>query len=126
MRKRHSFGQGLMLFELIMAIGLFTVFSALCLQLFFAARTQADESATLNRAITEAESAAERWKAGRGTKDLFYDRSWADTSAQEAVYTLRMEPAASDGVSTAFITVERAGGEELFSLTVKRPVEVVP
>lgn len=125
MGKHHRFGHGLVLFELILAIGFFTVFAAVCLRVFFAARTMAAESSARNHAVTAAENAAECFKAGEEPV-LFYGPDWAPADRTDAAFSLTMETAQGHGVKTALITVSETGGGVLFALNVKTPEELAP
>ena len=120
MKQKIRPGHGLMLFEIILAIGFFTVFSAISLRIFMSAHTLSRESSTVSQAILTAEHAAEYFKAGLAP-DLYYDANWAPARAEDAVYGLRLSESLEGRVRTAELTVLALDTEtELFSLTVKR------
>ena len=125
MKQKIRSGHGLMLFEIILAIGFFTVFSAISLRIFMSAHELSLESSAVSQAILTAEHAAEYFKAGL-SPDLYYDADWSPTGADSAVYGLRLSEGLEGRVRTAEISVLALDTETaLFSLTVKRQ-EVEP
>lgn len=120
MRQKIRPGHGLMLFEIIIAIGFFTVFSAISLRIFMSAHALSLESSAVSQAILTAEHAAESFKSGLAP-DLYYDADWVPTQAGSAVYGLRIEEGTKGRVHTAEISILALDTETaLFSLTVKR------
>lgn len=120
MRQKIRPGHGLLLFELILAIGFFMVFSAISLRIFMSAREISLESSARAQAILTAQHAAEYFKAGQAP-GLYYDADWAPAKAEDAVYILRLSETLEGRVRTAEISVLAPDtGTELFSLTAKR------
>ena len=66
MRSRTMSGSGLFLIELMLAILIFALASAICLQVFVTASQLSDESVAINRAVISAQSGAECFKATGG------------------------------------------------------------
>lgn len=125
MRQKIRPGHGLMLFEIILAIGFFMIFSAISLRIFVSAREISLESSAVSQAILTAQHAAEYFKAGL-EPDLYYDADWTPAHPEDAIYGLRMSTSSEGRVRTAEISVFALDTEtELFSLTAKRQ-EVEP
>jgi len=118
MRKRIDSGHGLMLFELLIAIGFFAVFATIILRLFISAQQISLQSNNLSRAIMAAENAAECVKAGTEPA-VFYNEDWVPSEQNESAYRLTLETVPEEGVSTTIITVKDKADTEIFSLTVK-------
>lgn len=118
MKKRIGSGRGLMLFELVIAIGFFAVFAAIFLHIVFSARQLSEKNNNLSHAIIAAENAAECFKAG-AEPTLFYNEDWNPSDESSAAYKLSLDISSNEGVSTAYITVNDKNGGEVFSLTVK-------
>ena len=57
---------GLFAIELLIAVGVFSLCAAICVGLFVRSEVMSQDSADLNRAVTEARSAAECFKAVGG------------------------------------------------------------
>ena len=57
---------GLFMIELLIAVGVFTLCAAVCVGLFVRSEVMSRESADLTRAVTEARSVVECWKATGG------------------------------------------------------------
>ena len=116
---------GLFTIELLIAVGIFSLCAAICVGLFVRAEVMSRDSADVNRAVAEARSAAECFKAvggdleetarltgGRLDADgrliLEYDGSWNRLEAGAAVvYELRLEAAPGDGYTEASLSVRR-------------------
>ncbi len=116
---------GLFAIELLIAVGVFSLCAAICVGLFVRSEVMSQDSADLNRAVAEARSAAECFKAvggdlektaeltggqiiGDTTLFISYDQSWhkLDTGAESAfdiALTLRPE----DGYTGASLSVQR-------------------
>jgi len=113
MRNRRS---AIFLTELLAAILIFAVAAGVSIRIFAFARTRADDSRDLGRAVLAAESAAERWRAGDDTADArYFDRDWEPCAESGAAYTLTL---AASG-QTAEIRVS-GGGETIYTLSVRR------
>ena len=83
---------GLFAIELLIAVGVFSLCAAICVGLFVRSEVMSQDSADLNRAVTEARSAAECFKAVGGDLEktaeltggsledgklrLYYDQDW--------------------------------------------------
>ena len=142
---------GLFAIELLIAVGVFALCAAICIGLFVRAEVMSADSADLNRAVTEARSVAECFKAAGGDLDrtielsdagwvvdgsLFqpYDGDWSrisrsspssDTAVVPAFY-LTLEPRQEDGYTAGVLTVTRNGeAEPLLQWTVAA-LEVAP
>ena len=119
MKKRISTGYGLSLLELVIVIGFFAAFAAVFVRFFFAAQTKAANSADVSSAVIAAQNAAECFKAGTAP-ELFYDEEWRPTKQAGAAFYLTLADSTASGVVTEKIDVQRAAGETLYSLTVKK------
>lgn len=116
---------GLFAIELLIAVGVFSLCAAICVGLFVRSEVMSQDSADLNRAVTEARSAAECFKAvggdlektaeltggqisGDTTLFISYDQSWhkLDAGAEGAFdITLTLRP--EDGYTGASLSVQR-------------------
>ncbi|MDD3218560.1 MAG: hypothetical protein PHC41_05945 [Lachnospiraceae bacterium] len=94
----------LFLIELILCILIFSIASAICIQVFVKAHTRSRDSVNLNHAVEEAESIAELLRSdtaldlvypeGQQTGESFvitYDDTWIPVDTQ-AVYTIEVTP----------------------------------
>lgn len=116
---------GLFAIELLIAVGVFSLCAAICVGLFVRSEVMSQDSADLNRAVTEARSAAECFKAvggdlektaeltggqisGDTTLFISYDQSWhkLDAGAESAFdITLTLRP--EGGYTGASLSVQR-------------------
>ena len=116
---------GLFAIELLIAVGVFSLCAAICVGLFVRSEVMSQDSAGLNRAVAEARSAAECFKAvggdlektaeltggqiiGDTTLFISYDQSWhkLDAGAEGAFdITLTLRP--EDGYTGASLSVQR-------------------
>ena len=116
---------GLFAIELLIAVGVFSLCAAICVGLFVRSEVMSQDSAGLNRAVAEARSAAECFKAvggdlektaeltggqiiGDTTMFISYDQSWhkLDAGAESAFdITLTLRP--EDGYTGASLSVQR-------------------
>lgn len=116
---------GLFAIELLIAVGVFSLCAAICVGLFVRSEVMSQDSADLNRAVAEARSAAECFKAvggdlektaeltggqisGDTTLFISYDQSWhkLDAGAEGAFdITLTLRP--EDGYTGASLSVQR-------------------
>lgn len=116
---------GLFAIELLIAVGVFSLCAAICVGLFVRSEVMSQDSADLNRAVAEARSAAECFKAvggdlektaeltggqiiGDTTLFISYDQSWhkLDTGAESAFdITLTLRP--EGGYTGASLSVQR-------------------
>ena len=116
---------GLFAIELLIAVEVFSLCAAICVGLFVRSEVMSQDSADLNRAVAEARSAAECFKAvggdlektaeltggqiiGDTTLFISYDQSWhkLDAGAESAFdITLTLRP--EDGYTGASLSVQR-------------------
>lgn len=116
---------GLFAIELLIAVGVFSLCAAICVGLFVRSEVMSQDSAGLNRAVAEARSAAECFKAvggdlektaeltggqisGDTTLFISYDQSWhkLDAGAESAFdITLTLRP--EGGYTGASLSVQR-------------------
>ncbi len=128
---------GLIAIELVIAVGVFALCAAVSMGLFVRSELMSRESAELTRAVSEARSAAECYKAAGGDLErtgallgtalaepegltVAYDKDWTRTEGTDPAFTLFMHPAAEEdpGVLTAELRVVNGDGDELVSWTV--------
>lgn len=123
----------LTLLEQIVMLLVFALAASLCLKAFLWADQTSARSAAKDQAVILAQSAAERLKHARGdvsqaaeggfwegqTWLVGYDEQW-NTTHQEAVYYLSLEPRQTDVpyLETANVRVTDARGEVLFAIPV--------
>lgn len=116
----------LALIEQLAMLAVFALAAALCVQgLALADRLSAQHTAQ-DRALLEAQNAAEALKAGHtqhfaqadGSLRLYYDQDWAACSPEQAVYQLEVQPQDSGHplLWSAQILVEDAQGQTLAQL----------
>ena len=116
---------GLFAIELLIAVGVFSLCAAICVGLFVRSEVMSQDSTDLNRAVAEARSAAECFKAvggdlektaeltggqisGDTTLFISYDQSWhkLDAGAESACdITLTLRP--EGGYTGASLSVQR-------------------
>lgn len=127
---------GLFIIELLVMVGVFAFCAAICLAVFVKAEGISRSSAELTRAVSEAKSVAECWKATggdlertaelcggtimQGTLWIHYDMSWNRLSGEEwDGYRVRLLPQGERGYLTGVVQAHRAGEiEPIFSWTV--------
>jgi len=110
------------LFELMIIILVFTLASAICTQIFASAFTMSKESRDLTMSSINAQTVAERFKAGSpDAQTLYFDRDWKATDAANAYFTVALEEQAdSPAMRDAWVNVyEEDAAEAIFSLRVK-------
>lgn len=116
---------GLFAIELLISVGVFSLCAAICVGLFVRSEVMSQDSANLNRAVTEARSAAECFKAAGGdlektvrltggeiaagnTLFLEYDENWNKLGAGTVgTFELTLLPTAEDGYVSASLAVKR-------------------
>lgn len=132
----------LALMEQVVMVLVFALAAALCLQVFAYSSQASRHNEAIDRAVLEAQNAAETLKAAggdmasaqnaamaqmggqlsQGIWSVCYDESWNVLPNEEScVYRLMAQgqPAPVEGLAQARVWVcEENGGEELFSLTV--------
>jgi len=115
---RRMSKSSLFIMELTLAILMFSISAAVCLQMMASAKQRADNSAALSRAVLEAQTTAEEFKYGKADTGLtrYYDGQWNSCSEADAVFVLQLTADPADA-KTGVITVSRSGGEELYRLS---------
>ena len=127
---------GLFAIELLVAVGIFTLCAAICVGLFVRSEVMSRDSAVLTRAVSEAKSAAECYKAEGGdlarTAALFggsvqdgalrvsYDKDWniLPESSGGAAYCLELAPLDNELCPECALRLYEPGGETLVDWTV--------
>jgi hypothetical protein len=125
---------GLFLMEQILAILVFAVAAAICVQLFVSAHLISRDNGELNNALLVAQNGAEAFKAAQGdwqlTADLLddeiemsagrqmiyiaYDENWQLSDDAHASYFMELKPAesAAPGLDQATISIREANAAE--------------
>ena len=116
---------GLFAIELLISVGVFSLCAAICVGLFVRSEVLSQDSANLNRAVIEARSAAECFKAAGGDLEktaqltggeisggsalfLKYDENWNKPGPGAAVvFELTLLPTPEDGYTSASVSVKR-------------------
>ena len=116
---------GLFAIELLISVGIFSLCAAICVGLFVRAEVMSQDSAGLNRAVTEARNAAECFKAAGGDLEetarliggelegggqllLRYDADWNKLKPGAAgAYELLLMTEPGDGYTGATLSVTR-------------------
>ena len=128
---------GLIAIELVIAVGVFALCAAVSMGLFVRSEIMSRESVELTRAVSEARSAAECYKAAGGDLSetaalletdaagaegltLAYDKDWTRTEGSDPAFTLTIQSVDGQGghVREAEVRVADGEGEELLSWTV--------
>lgn len=109
----------LFLMELILMFLIFSLSAAICLQVFAGAKRISEESRRLDYAVTQAQTAAEYWKASHG--DLQKTAEQMGTSVESDGFYIsndwfEMVFSAEDSAATIVVLNE---GEEIFTLNCK-------
>ena len=121
----------LFLGEVVLALLIFALSSAVCVGLLFRSYRISETSCELNQAVFCAQSAAETFKSQpdleilaallggelqSGQCYVYYNGDWRQTAGPDAVYTLLITPRLEEGVVYAKISLsDRAGS--IFELT---------
>jgi hypothetical protein len=116
------------LFELMAVILVFSIATAVCVEIFGAAHRFSAESTDLTMAVLKAESVAEEFKAGE-TPDgvLYFDKEWKTLAEKEAgedkaAYFISTDLREEDGMEEMSISVQKTGyggPQEVYGLQVK-------
>jgi len=122
MKKHSGLWRELTLLELIIAIGLLSVFTAFDLQLFAAAHRLSRESETLCHAVAAAQESAENFRAGQA-QEQYFDADWQPVDKSGAVYIVAERISLNGKIMSNFISISDSCGSELFSLVVKSSSE---
>ena len=110
-------------FELMIIILVFALAAAVCTRTFAASYSISKESHELTMSSINAQTVAERFKAGSpDSGTLYFDKNWRAADAKDAWYTVALEE--QDGrpwMREAFVSVYEKGREAaIYSLHVKR------
>ena len=129
MRKTNS-RSALFLGEVVLAMLIFSLSSAVCVGLLFRAYSISEASNDLNQAVFCAQSAAEVFKSQpdlekaalllggdirSGQCVIYYNDNWHKTTGQDAVYTLLIIPSYSADAAYATISIGK-GADLIFEL----------
>ena len=127
---------GLAAIELVIAVGVFTLCAAVCMGLLVRADGLSRSAGDLTRAVGEARTAAECYKAAAGDLSrtaeltggaldgealtLFYDGAWTRSAEESASFSLTMVPRqiGEPQVREAELQVTGPDGEALLAWTV--------
>lgn len=139
MRRSRS---GLLVLELIVAVGVFSLCAAICVGLFVQADTISRESTALGQAVTLSQNTAERYKTvggdleqlahlldtscnPDGTLEVSFDRDWQIAQDQTVCYRLTITPQPADGLHKAELCVQDLqNGQTLIDLPLAAEVQV--
>ena len=145
MKNRVSSASGMFLIELLLAILIFSIASAICLQVFVTAHQISNESNNINRAVIVAQNGAECFKAAGGDLsetarllggnvagggsviELYYDASWKPAEPHDFEYILEIKEITDrgGGLTDSAAVVSDADGNQIFSIPVS-VMEVTP
>jgi len=136
MKTRNNNSSKLFLTELMLSIFLFSVITAVCVQLFVESYTMSRRSQNLTQAVNVASNTAECYSVWDFQKDswntffpqgnwnqdtwqLFYDKDWQPCK-ENGTYLLEMKLVREDIFLVAHISVTDQQNRELYSLITKR------
>ena len=109
---------GLFAIELLIAVGIFSLCAAICVGLFVRAEVMSRDSADLNRAVTEARSAAECFKAAGGDLKETARLTGGELAGDmlllryDGIFELTLSPVREDGYISAVLSVKRTDTNE--------------
>ena len=113
---------GLFAIELLIAVGIFSLCAAICVGLFVRSEVMSRDSADLSRAVTEARSAAECFKAAGGDLDETARLTGGELAGDILLLRygesleLSLAPTQKDGYISAVLSVRRTDtGEEVLA-----------
>ena len=113
---------GLFAIELLIAVGIFSLCAAICVGLFVRSEVMSRDSADLSRAVTEARSAAECFKAAGGDLDETARLTGGELAGDILLLRygesleLSLAPTQEDGYISAVLSVRRTDtGEEVLA-----------
>ena len=116
---------GLFAIELLIAVGIFSLCAAICVGLFVRSEVMSQDSADLNRAVTEARSAVECFKAAGGDLEKTARLTGGELAEgklllrYEENFELTLTPEQGDGYISAALSVSRSDtGEKLLEWNV--------
>ena len=104
---------GLFAIELLISVGIFTLCAAVCVGLFVRSELMSRDSAELNRAVTEARSAAECFKAAGGDLEETARLTGGEVSGNTLLlrydegFALTLQAAPGDGYTSAVLSARR-------------------
>jgi type II secretory pathway pseudopilin PulG len=135
--KTRGSGSGMFLIEILLALMIFAIASAICLQVFVTAHNTASESSTLNSAVVAAQNGAECFKAVSGdlsaaakllknatvtdgdTLTIRFDKDWQPVSSDAFYYILNVKRVLQQGaLVTGEVTISDNSGGIIFSIPV--------
>jgi hypothetical protein len=123
--KRTNSRSALFLGEVVLALLIFALCSAVCVGLLFRAYRISEASRELSQAVFCAQSAAESFKyqpdlekvaallggdMRSGRCYIYYNKSWQQTTGQDAVFTMLIAPHSEEGVAYADISLSDEAG----------------
>lgn len=129
--KRANSRSTLFLGEIVLALLIFALSSAVCLGLLFHAYQISGASLDLNRAVVNVQSAAETFKSQpqldkvatllggdvrSGVCYVYYNEDWRLADQEDAVFTMLIRPRQESGVVYAEISLNSEAGP-IFALT---------
>lgn len=136
----RSSRSGLLVIELVIAVGVFALCAAICVGLFVQADCVSRDSAALGQAVTVSQNTAERYKTVQGDLErlaqdldgtctehgalvLWFDSDWQPVQAEgEYQMTITQQPA--EGYRKADLSVQQTGSDEtLFALPLAAEVQ---
>lgn len=120
---------GLFTIELLISVGVFSLCAAICVGLFVRAEVMSRNSADLSRAVIEARSVAECFKAvggdlertvrltggevTAGALSLRYDEGWNKLGpGTSGAFELLLLPAREEGYTAASLSIKRYGARD--------------
>ena len=136
----RSSRSGLLVIELVIAVGVFALCAAICVGLFVQADRVSRDSAALGQAVNVSQNTAERYKTVQGdleqlaqdldgtcTEDgalvLWFDSDWQPVQA-EGEYQMTITPQPAEGYRKADLSVQQTGSDEtLFALQLAAEVQ---
>jgi len=128
--KKSNSRSALFLGEIVLALLIFSLSSAVCVGLLFRAYHISEASSELNQSIFYAQNAAEVFKAQpdiekvaailggeiqSGKCYVYYDKNWVQTKEQRTVFTLLISPSAEAYTTYAKINISK-GAAAVFEL----------
>ena len=128
-RTNASRRSGIFLTELMIAILLFALASALCVQIFARAQQISTQAQELSEGVNRCSSAAELLRSassGKNARQLLTDRLGMEQASKNLFLleqesgTLRIETGRTDELFTAHILWKNLQGEIAYDLTVER------
>ena len=128
--KRNNSRSALFLGEILLALLIFALSSAVCIGLLFRAYRISEASRELNRAVFCAQNAAEIFKAQPNIEKMsavlggdmqagycyvYYNEQWQQTTWQNASFTMLVTPGFAAGLSSIQINISK-GAVSIFEL----------